>query len=71
MIELEVPIQLEIPNAMHSGESTLTASQNQSANDNENSYDKDVCTMKKRTSDWTIQEMIMTSIRKILKIHQK
>ena len=48
MIELEVPIQLEIANIMHSGESTLTTSQNKSANNNENSYDKDVCTMKKK-----------------------
>merc|ERR1712083_414574 len=48
VIELEVPIQLEIPNVMHSGESTLTTSQNKSANYDVNSYDKDVCIMKKK-----------------------
>ena len=48
MIESEVPIQLEIPNVMHSRESTLTTSQNKIVNDNVDSYDKDVCTMKKK-----------------------
>ena len=48
VIELEVPIQLEIPNVMDSRESTLTTSQNKSANNNVNNYDKDVCTMKKK-----------------------
>ena len=33
---------------MHSRESTLTTSQNKSANINVNSYDKDVCTTKKK-----------------------
>ena len=35
---------------MYSGENTLTTSQNRSANDNENSSDKDVSTMKKNES---------------------
>jgi uncharacterized membrane protein len=48
VIELQVPIQLEIPNVMHNGESTLTTSQNKSANNNLDSNDKDVCTMKKK-----------------------
>merc|ERR1712083_561993 len=48
VIGLEVPIQLEIPNVMDSRESTLTTSQNKSANNNVNGYDKDVCTMKKK-----------------------
>merc|ERR1712228_802383 len=48
VIELEVPIKLEIPNVMHSGESTLATSQNKSANNDVNSYDKDVCTTKKK-----------------------
>ena len=48
VIELEVPIQLEIPNVIHSGESTLTTCQNKSANDNLDINDRDVCTMKKK-----------------------
>ena len=50
VIELEVPRQLEIPNVMHSGENTLKTSQNKGANDNENTSDKGVCTMKKNDS---------------------
>ena len=48
VIELEVPIQLEIPNVIHSGESTLTTCQNKSANNNLDINDRDVCTMKNK-----------------------